>query len=212
MMRKYVLFVLFTLFSVSLNAQTGNMLSATEAKEVMQSLTQAASQIKTLQCAFVQQKSSALLAENAVAKGKMLFRSPDRLRWQYTEPFAYTLLVRGDSVTVQSAGQTQGETAANSRLQKAVSGMVTGMVSGRRLFDENAYEIQLFDHGTLWKAEMRPKSRNMKRMFNRLTLSFDKQTRLLSELVIEETGGDWTSIRFKEVRTNLPVSENMFIR
>lgn len=209
-MRKTFFLMLLAMSFQLLSAQSEKLLPAERGREVMQSLTRAAAEIRTLQCQFVQTKTSALLAGEAVSKGNMVFRSPDRLLWRYTEPFAYTLLVRGDSVTMQAAGQQKAETAVNSRLQRAVSGMVTGMVSGRRLFDEAAYEIRMYDTGKGWKAEMQPKSRSMKRMFTQLTLFFDRQTQLVSEMVIEEAGGDRTSIRFQDIRVNAPVGEHVF--
>ena len=210
-MRKTFFLMLLAMSFQLLSAQSEKLLPAERGREVMQSLTRAAAEIRTLQCQFVQTKTSALLAGEAVSKGNMVFRSPDRLLWRYTEPFAYTLLVRGDSVTMQAAGQQKAETAVNSRLQRAVSGMVTGMVSGRKLFDENMYEIQLFDDGKSWRAEMQPKSRSMKRMFTQLTLQFDKQSQRVTEVKFVEAGGDRTTIRFKEVSCNVPIDNSLFV-
>ena len=207
-MRKTFLFILCVVSSLSLSAQSGVLLPADKAGEVMRKLTSAASEIKSLQCSFIQTKTSTLLAEAAVSKGKMAFSSPDRLRWEYTEPFSNVLIVRGDSVYM-SGHQARAGSAAE-RIQKAITGMVTGMVSGRKLFDESQYEIQLFDDGRRWRAEMLPKSRSMKRMFTRLTLCFDKQSQRVVEVKFVEVCGDQTTIQFKEVVCNAPVDQSLF--
>ena len=209
-MRKTFLFILWALSFLSLSAQQGGALPADKAREVMQKLTRTASEIKSMQCSFVQTKTSALLVEDAVSKGKMAFRSPDRLRWEYTEPYSNVLIVRGDSVFMNGQQQDKAGSAAG-RIQKAITGMVTGMVSGRKLFDENMYEIQLFDDGKSWRAEMQPKSRSMKRMFTQLTLQFDKQSQRVTEVKFVEAGGDRTTIRFKEVSCNVPIDNSLFV-
>ena len=208
-MRRIILFALLTVFSGSLMAQAEKLLSESERREVMQSLTRAALEVKTLQCGFVQTKTSDLLADKAVSKGKMAFRSPNRLRWEYTEPHANLLVVNGDSVWMGGERFTREGSSAD-RIRKAVSGMVSGMVSGLKLFDENAYEISFYDAGTSWKADMLPKSRSMKRMFTRLTLYFDKQTHVVSEIVLTEAGGDQTSIRFREMVRNAALADQLF--
>ena len=138
-MRKTFLFILWALSFLPLSAQQGGALPADKAREVMQKLTRTASEIKSMQCSFVQTKTSA------------------------------------------------------------------------KLFDENMYEIQLFDDGKSWRAEMQPKSRSMKRMFTQLTLQFDKQSQRVTEVKFVEAGGDRTTIRFKEVSCNVPIDNSLFV-
>ena len=111
-MRKTFLFILWALSFLPLSAQQGGALPADKAREVMQKLTRTASEIKSMQCSFVQTKTSALLVEDAVSKGKMAFRSPDRLRWEYTEPYSNVLIVRGDSVFMNGQHQDKAGSAA----------------------------------------------------------------------------------------------------
>ena len=67
------MFILWALSFLPLSAQQGGALPADKAREVMQKLTRTASEIKSMQCSFVQTKTSALLVEDAVSKGKMAF-------------------------------------------------------------------------------------------------------------------------------------------
>lgn len=209
-MGRTILFTLLIMFSVSLKAQSERLLSDTERGEVIQNLTRSALGIKTLQCRFVQTKTSDLLAEKAVSKGKMVFRSPNKLRWEYTEPINNLFVVNGDSVWAGGELRT-GNGGSADRIRKTISGMVAGMVSGRKLFDETAYDIKMFDAGKAWKAEMNPKSRSMKRMFTQITIYFDKQSHNVSEILLEEAGGDKTSIQFKDLVRNAPVDNQLFI-
>ena len=121
------------------------------------------------------------------------------------------LLIRQQRLHERERQQQDKAGSAAGRIQKAIAGMVTDMVSGRKLFDENIYEIQLFDDGKSWRAEMQPKSRAMKRMFTQLTLLFDKQSQRVTEVKFVEAGGDRTTIRFKEVSCNVPIDNSLFV-
>ena len=40
----------------------------------------------------------AMLAEPSVAEGTMLFAAPDKMRWEYTKPYASALIVNGEHI------------------------------------------------------------------------------------------------------------------
>ena len=74
--------------------------------------------------------------------------------------------------------------------------------SGKKLFDTSSFVVALYDEDSYWKAEMKPKRRDMKRMFSLLVFHFDKETKVISHVEFVETGGDVTSIRFEDIKVN----------
>ena len=209
MKKRTIVSLLFVLFSVGVWAQS-RPLSEEESQKVMTSLTQAAASMKTLQCRFVQEKISTMLAEPTVAEGTMCFAAPDRLRWEYTTPYAFALVVRGDRIMKVTDGKTEELDGKSGRIYQGIVNVIMGSASGKKLFDTSMFDIALYDDNAYWRAEMIPKRRDMKRIFSQLVFLFDKKTNVISRVEFKESGGDLTSIRFMDIKLNGAINEKMF--
>ena len=173
-------------------------------------LTQAAASMQTMQCCFVQEKTSSMLAEPSMAKGTMHYIAPDKMRWEYIEPYAFALVVNGDHIVKVTDGKSEVLEGKSSRLYQGIVNIIMGSASGKKLFDASVFDVALYDDGTYWRAEMSPKRRDLKRMFSQLVFRFDKKTNGISRVEFKDAGGDVTSIRFEEMRLNEAIDEKVF--
>ena len=196
-MKRLVLFLLTVVFGLRLAAQTP--LDVTQSQQLMATLTEAATSMQTMQCRFVQEKTSAMLAEPSVAEGIMEYHAPDRLRWEYTSPSSFALVVDGERIVKMSDGKTEVLEGNAGRMYQGMVNIIMGSASGKKLFDPTVFEVVLFDDDTFWKAVMTPKRRDMKRMFSQLVFRFDKKTNVISRVQLVEASGDVTSIRFEDL-------------
>ena len=193
-----------------MTTQAQTQLSEAQRNELMATLTEAAASMQTMQCRFVQEKTSTMLAEPSVSEGRMYFASPDRLRWEYVTPYPFALVVNGERIVKVMDGKTEVLDGNAGRMYQGIVGMIMGSASGKKLFDTSAFDVVLYDDGAFWKAEMTPKRRDMKRMFSLLVFHFDKQSQVIDHVEFVEPRGDRTKIRFEEVRLNAPIDNNTF--
>jgi outer membrane lipoprotein carrier protein len=210
MKKKAILLVLFALLGVSVWAQNGKPLNEAESQKVVAELTEAAASMQTLQCRFVQAKTSSMLAEPSIAKGTMHYAAPDRMRWEYTEPYAFALVVNGDRIVKVTDGKAEALDAKSGRMYQGMVGIIMGSASGKKLFDTSVFDVVLYDEDVCWRAEMTPKRRDMKRMFSQLVFRFDKKTNGISRVEFVSANGDVTSIRFEEIKVNEAISDKVF--
>ena len=210
MKKKAIFILLLALLSTSVWAQNEKPLTEAESQKVISTLTQAASSMQTLQCRFVQEKTSSMLAETSVAKGTMLYAAPDRMRWEYTEPYAFALVVNGEQIIKVTDGKAETLDGKSSRMYQGMVSLIMGSASGKKLFDASVFDVALYDDNEFWRAEMTPKRRDMKRMFSQLVFRFDKKTNGISRVEFKDAGGDVTSIRFKDIRLNEVIGEDKF--
>ena len=210
MKKKAILLVLFALLGVSVWAQNGKPLTEAESQKVVAELTEAASLMQTLQCRFVQEKTSSMLAEPSIAKGTMHYAAPDRMRWEYTSPYAFALVVNGDRIVKVTEGKAEALEGNSSRMYQGIVGIIMGSASGKKLFDTSVFDVVLYDEDDCWRAEMTPKRRDMKRMFSQLVFRFDKKTKGISRVEFKDAGGDLTSIRFEDIKLNEAIGEKVF--
>ena len=207
-MKRIVLSVLFVALGLFASAQT--QLSETQSQEIMTTLTEAAASMQTMQCRFVQEKTSSMLTEPSVSEGKMYFSSPDRLRWEYLTPYPFALVVNGEQIVKVTDGKAEVLDSNSGRMYQGITSMIMGSASGKKLFDASAFDVLLYDDGVFWKAEMTPKRRDMKRMFSQLVFRFDKKTNGISRVEFVGSNGDVTLIRFEDIRLNEKIGEERF--
>ena len=171
-------------------------------EEVTQTLTQAAASMQCMNCRFTQQKTMAMLAEPTVAEGLMSYISPDKMRWEYTSPYSFALVVNGDKITKISDGNEEVLDAKNGRMYQGIVSIIMSSATGKKLFDKSMFDVEITDDGAFWKAEMQPKKHNMKRMFAMLTFYFEKASNIISKVEMTEAGCDVTLIQFYDMKIN----------
>ena len=158
-------------------------------------ITQATTAIQSMQCRFTQTKQSPLLAQTAVAQGRMSYTRPSSLRWEYTAPYDYVLVVEGDSVSMTSQGKKAPSAAWKSGV-KRMTGMVMSSLNGQRLFDQRLFDISLYELSDCYRAVMKPKRKDMRRMFASITFTFNKQSLLVERVELTEGEGTTTTLQF----------------
>ena len=207
-MKKLLLSLMFVAFSLMVSAQT--QLSESQSNEVIALLTKAAASMQSMQCRFVQEKTSSMLAEPSVAEGMMHYAAPDRMRWEYTTPYAFALVVNGERIVKVTDGKAEVLEGNAGRMYQGMVGLIMGSASGKKLFDTTVFDITLYDDDGFWRADMTPKRRDMKRMFSQLVFRFDKKTNGISRVEFVEAGGGTTSIQFEEIKLNEKIGEEQF--
>ena len=195
---------------VGMTTYAQTKLSETQSQEVMSQLSQAASSMQSMQCRFVQEKTSPMLAEPSVSEGRMWYVAPDKMRWEYVKPYAFALVVNGDRIVKETDGKAETLEGNANRMYQGIVNIIMGSASGKKMFDASMFDIALFDDDAYWKAEMTPKRRDMKRMFSQLVFRFDKKTNGISRVEFIGSAGDVTSIRFEEIKLNEKIGEEKF--
>ena len=207
-MKRYLLIMLLTVMGMTAWAQTP--LTERQSQEVMTQLSQATASMQTMQCRFLQEKTSSMLAKPSVSEGMMWYVAPDKMRWEYAKPYAFALVVNGERIVKVTDGQAEALEGNSSRLYQGMVGLIMGSASGKELFDASVFDVVLFDDGVFWKAEMTPKRRDMKRMFNQLVFCFDKKAKTISRVEFIGSSGDITSIQFEEISLNKQIEVQKF--
>lgn len=167
--------------------------------EMVESIVSACSDMRSMKCDISQTRRIPLMDEPQQSTGTMIYISPSRFCLDYTEPFAWKLKVDGDNVTVGFGQEASGDAG---RLYKGMSDMILGCMSGQMLKDKRTFSVSVTDAGAEWKAVLIPQRRDVKKMFNRIELGFDPDTRLLKRLLMEEAGGGSTEILISNVKLN----------
>lgn len=203
---KRVLFFLMALCLCLLNLSAQKV---NEAK-VKQQINAVASKMKTMQCDFVQTKYLKMLNDKMVSRGKMYYQQSNKLRWEYTYPYTYTFVLNGSRVLISKGKRNDVINVNQSKFFKEIARIMMNSVVGKCLTDSKDFKVSLSGASAEYVATLYPQQKQMKQMFQKIILHFNKQNSTVSKVELIEKKGDRTIIELKNVKSNAPINAKVF--
>jgi outer membrane lipoprotein-sorting protein len=187
---------------------------ATEAqkKEIVDKITQASNAMKTMRCDFVQEKEMSFMNEKVVSEGKMLYKQPDKIRWEYTKPIVYVFAMDGKNIFMDSGTNQSRVPARSSKLFNEISNIIIGGVSGAGLIDSKDFSSQFSVGATNYRITLTPLKKEVQDLFATIQLYVNKTDSRINEVELIEKGGDKTIIKLKNMQLNTTISDEVFSR
>jgi outer membrane lipoprotein-sorting protein len=204
-MKKIVLTILVSMICGNISSQ--GKLNESEKTAFEQKMAEQSKKIRTLQCCFVQEKTSTVVAAKAVAKGILLYQSPSMLRWEYTEPSPSSLILNGKNACfLDKNGEKQG----NTNMLKQIGSLIISMINGEGLRQSKQFATEVFDSEKEYTVILTPDQRRLKDLYKSIELKINKETLLALEIVMNEKSGDKTSIVLNDIILNSEIDTNKF--
>lgn len=188
----------------------GASLTAQQEQEVIGKINRTVSGLNSMSCTFTQTKFLSLLSDKMVSEGKMYYIRPNKLRWEYTNPYQYLFIFNGNKVYVGNKSRKDVIDTNNNKIFKEVARIMMSTVTGTALSNSSDFAIDVADVNNRWQITLVPKKKEMKRMFSNIVLSFDKSNLMISEINIYEKNNDRTNIKLNDIKTNSVVDETLF--
>jgi outer membrane lipoprotein carrier protein len=192
-------------------AQSLTKASPDQSKKMVEAANKATAAVKTIQCDFTQVRQSAMVKEKMTSKGKMYF-SGTNLKWAYTTPNQYALIVRdsGQQVYIQQDGKTKKAEGQSAQLFKGIAQIVMGSVTGAALSENGDFTVEMFTQGDKWVAKLTPKQPKLKKMFTSIYLYFNDKHNAVTKVEMKEANGDTTTITFSNTKLNEKIPDTTF--
>jgi len=178
--------------------------------QVRQRIAQAAQQMKSLQCDFVQTKQLRMLNDKMVAEGRMYYSQADKLRWEYVKPYQYIFIMNGGRVLLKNKERSDVINVAQNKLFCEIARIMMGSMVGSCLDDSRTFNTTIAAGKGEWVATLVPRRKDMKQMFQRIILHFDPQQATVSRVELVEKNGDLTTIDLKNIRKNETIDSRTF--
>ena len=178
--------------------------------QIRQQINQAASQMKTMQCDFVQTKHLKMLNDKMVARGRMYYRQGNQLRWEYVTPYTYTFILNENKVLLKSSQRNDVIDVNQNKVFKEIARIMMNSVVGKCLSDEKDFKTQITTVGQEWVATLQPLRKDMKQMFQQIILHLDRQQAVVRMVELIEKNGDRTVIELKDIHKNEAIASSVF--
>ena len=178
-------------------------------QEIIEKINSEAMKLASMQCEFVQTKKVVLLNDRMVSKGKMFYKQPNKLRWEYTTPYTYVFVLNGSKI---SLGKNQKDVidVNQSKVFKEIASIMMNSVVGKCLSDKKSFKTTIKVSNSEYIATLIPRTKEIKRLFNTIILHFDKQQSFVIRIELIEKNGDTTTIDLKNIKKNNPVNDQVF--
>lgn len=142
----HILKTLIFLFSVVAIGQN-TPLSEPEMKNFTQGVAIEAKNLESLSSDFVQTKYIQLMQESAVSSGKLYYKAPNVLKWEYSSPYNYMILFKENQLFINDNGDKSVTSLRSNKLFEKLVSLISGSVNGKLLADQENFDISFFAMG-----------------------------------------------------------------
>lgn len=202
----FVIVSVFTFFVLHAQEKTMNTSEITAFKDMVSATSLST---KTIQSDFTQYKHLGFLSNDIVTSGKMAFKAPSLVKWQYTKPYNYGVIFNENELYINDDGSKSNIDLGNSKLFKKLNELIIGSVKGD-MFNDADFDMTYLKTGSLNKVVFVPKDQKIADYIASFELLFDISKATVQEVKMIEPTGDYTQIVFHNRTLNQPLSDAVF--
>lgn len=204
-MFKTLIILLFPILSFSQNFKI--VKDTTVLKQKIESMSKATVSIES---DFIQEKNLSMLSEKIISKGHFVFKKENLLRWEYSSPSKYLIVINKEKVVIKDEKKTTKYDMNSNKVFKEINDIMLSCVQGT-IFKSNKFKTSYYENEKFYKLELIPQVKNMKETFKKINLYFDKNVTSVAKMEMIESNEDLTSIDFTNKKLNAPIAETIFI-
>ena len=166
--------------------------------------------LTTLECAFVQKKSMSLFTKPVESGGFFFYRNGNQVRWEYTTPFHYLIIINDGKMTVRDeSGESSFDLTAVESFA-ALSKRLSSFMKGDVVEEDGDFRRRYDENGLFYRIRMYPLAEDLKSYFSVIDVYFDKNNPGVARVVMRENNGDVTDIEFVNRKLNQTIPDSKF--
>ncbi len=206
-MRNLIL-IISIFITISLNAQESKM-SSSETENFKNQIKKVSKETKTITSDFVQFKHLDFLTEDIETSGKMAFKAPNWVKWEYINPYEYSIIFKDDVLLINDGGTKSDVKMNSSKLFKKLNQLIINSVTGD-MFDNEEFEISFYKTERFNKVILKSKDKKLSNFIETFELYFNKETGAVVEVKMIESSQDFTKIIFSNRVDNSQLNDAIF--
>ena len=193
-------------------APAGVPLQGDERARAIEGLQTRQREVNTFRAAVVQRKRHPLLKGEVVTEGTLLFRRPNRLRWEMATPERLIVAIDEQTLVIYRPDRREAERrdlrddfGARAALEFLAAGMSFDVAEM-----EKRFEVDLYREDGRLSLVMTPRSRWVARAIASVTITQEDADELPRQIVVVGQKGDRTDTTLTHVVVNPPLADDAF--
>jgi outer membrane lipoprotein carrier protein len=169
--------------------------------------------VETLSGEFTQKSRVKLFKSELTAKGRLYFRKPRQIRWEYTSPDPSVMILDGDKATLTTPGAAPQvfDLAKDATMRAIFDQLLVWLGPGSLAAARNDYDLAAGGSSSAPLLTLRPKLASpIAKAFSRIELRLDGKTWLMKSILLVEKNGDEKEIDFGKLQRNAKLPANAF--
>ena len=185
-------------------------LTAVAQRNVIDEISKASQAVSTVQADFTQTKKQKMLSEAMTSKGKMWCTQPNLLRWEYTSPYPSAFILNNGKVLLSKGERGRVISVNRSKMLRQITRLMIPNGLGKCLTDEKDFKVSVETRSNLHILTLLPRSKELKQLFARIILYFDRKQAVVTRVEMYEKNGDNSIIELTSIKTNAAISESTY--
>ena len=165
--------------------------------------------VNSIESDFTQEKNISVLSEKIISKGSFKFKKENMLRWEYSTPYKYLIVINKDKIWIKDEKKTQKYDMNSNKVFKEINDVMMACVQGN-IFKSGKFKVAYFENEKYYKLELTPLQKNMKESLKKINMYFDKSVTSVSKLDMIEPNEDYTTLDFNLKSQNASLQDNIF--
>jgi len=209
MRKKIFLLVIFGIFiTLKINAQLVQM-SEKESIDLKNKVIEKSRNTISIISDFEQFKHLDFLSNDIKSTGKLVFKSPNLIKWEYEKPFKYSAIFTNNKLYINDDGTKSDMDLSSNKTFKSLNNIIIKSVKGD-MFDDNMFKIFYYKESDNFIVKFIPKDKSMKSIINEFVITFDKSTLDVRTVKMIESSEDFTLLNFLNQEFNKAVPDALF--
>jgi len=208
--KRIIIFILATVLTNIAIAQKSGFNKVEDIDKVKLELAKLSENTSTIQSEFIQEKHLSFLTENIISKGEFYFRSPNQLRWEYSEPYSYIIVFNNKNIFIKDDGKVSTFDTESNKMFSEINTMMIGTIQGNLFQDSERFDVEYYENDSQYLLELVPILAEMKSMLKAIKIYIDKKNISVAKIKMTESSDDYTSIDFVNRKLNQPIENDKF--
>ncbi len=208
-MNKILFLCVFCYFSFSLMAQEEGFVEVSNKPDVEHKLIEASSTTTSIVSDFKQEKQLEYLSTTIESSGKFWFKDGNKLRWEYTSPFNYLIVINNGVFTIKDEDKTNVFDTKSNKAFQELNEILISTVNGT-LINSGKFDIEIYENNDAYLVKLAPKNIEMKEILKSIDLYFSKVDLAVFKVKMTETKEDYTIITFTNKELNSDINNQLF--
>lgn len=183
-------------------------MTVTEATALREKVKTVSQTTATITSDFVQYKHLDFLSNDIESKGKLAFKTPDKVKWEYSSPFAYVAIFKNGKLHINDNGNKSVMDMDSNALFKQLNQLITASIKGD-LFESGDFTTAYLKNEGKSEVHFQPTDPQFKGFIKSFQVVFNDAGEVQQVKMIEPSE-DYTQIVFTNRNTNQTLSDAVF--
>ncbi len=206
-MKRVILFTLIIIFPLSVFSQ--RTLSKTEIQNLKKQVKDIAQKTKSIKSDFIQYQHLDFLSNDIVTHGKLIYKTPSSVKWEYTKPYKYSVVFKDNILKINDDGKKNKIDLSGNKMFENMNKLIVKSINGD-MFDDKMFKIKYEKEKLFYVISFTSKDKKLSEIISNLILYFDPKNYKVAILKMVEPSGDYTKIVFKNRVENQNISDAIF--